>query len=748
MKNVRRMEFVFFKFAGSALCLLTLLCLAHSASAQPKSELDALQRAGRAQNPSDVSFTVSVANEQKQFRQGEVIRLELRFASSSPQSYRLDAATYDRSGRLELDKFHLEPETGVSDPMRDHLGIWGGGLRGIPDLEEKPYLIVCDLNEWFRFDQPGSYRLYLSSPRVSRKGQRAEAAAITLTSNFVEFEIVRAEADWTAQELQRILKRLDAKDGANDRRTACRALRFLGAKAAVPELVRRYDEADSECAFEFYAGLLSAPQREFVIERMEAQLVAPTQAVASGWLGLLIQLTIPPWRMTGAYDEQQAQAYGQRHRELYAQAQTKYGGRLAQAIALKTARAKAVSLKTLLDLHWDKTNLPDVATFFHDLLRQDQTRLLEYGWKKIGSAALLPTLRQLYQQRMKGKPEESYERKDLSTLALRRIYELAPEEGRRLILAAMKQPNPRVGLSALTQLPDETLPELDQVFMDNFERGEQGDLHSALIERYASPNLYARVSALLTEKVGELACYEQAHLLAYCLRAEPVGGIALIRRALNAREHTHCYPEVLTGVAALHSSLELEKLALEFLNDADLEVVTGAIKLLGQSGSTEAEAPLWQKFEQWHQVWSGRASVLEVETWDNEPVRLQRGLEQALRTALAQAPAWLTGPQQLARLNQLCVTKQEREQVSHWQDEWGKEIPLRFAPAEQEWGRAEAAHYELNSLDALKQKLAQFPQGTTFRWQPYNEGQGEEAKAELFRAIQTFLAERGMRLVR
>src|SRR5262249_32783228 len=188
-----------------------------SVPGKQESEFELKRREELSKNPQDISFTIRLEGNKKQFRMGEVIRLEMRFASNRPKTYRLDAATYDRSGRLDMDKFHIEPETGFTDPMRDHLGFIGGGLRGIPELEEKPYLITYEINEWSRFEKPGKYRLYLSSPRVSSIGKREESDTITLTSNTVEFEIVQAEDGWHAKELQRIVKALDAEDRKTDR---------------------------------------------------------------------------------------------------------------------------------------------------------------------------------------------------------------------------------------------------------------------------------------------------------------------------------------------------------------------------------------------------------------------------------------------------------------------------------------------------------------------------------------------------
>src|SRR5438105_3939314 len=93
----------------------------------------------------------------------------------------------------------------------------------------------------------------------------------------------------------------------------------------------------------------------------------------------------------------------------------------------------------------------------------------------------------------------------------------------------------------------------------------------------------------------------------------------------------------------------------------------------------------------------------------DNPIRLQRGLEQALRLALSHSPAWLMDAKKLERLRERCVTSEERQQVEHLIAEWQGEIGIRFASEENTWGRAEVAHYSFNSLSALKNKLAQFP---------------------------------------
>ena len=66
---------------------------------------------------------------------------------------------------------------------------------------------------------------------------------------------------------------------------------------------------------------------------------------------------------------------------------------------------------------------------FHRLPSNLQINLIESRWNIIGGPAMLPLLREIYAD-----PFEPHGGKDI---AVRRIYELAPEEGRRIILSQL-----------------------------------------------------------------------------------------------------------------------------------------------------------------------------------------------------------------------------------------------------------------------------------------------------------------------
>src|SRR5438093_13428136 len=109
------------RFSISALGLLTSLVpvgLTSHASQQSgtqASSFELQQSKALSKNPKGISFILRLKDGKIQFKPGEIIRVELGFASNLPKTYQLDGATSDRSGRLSIDTFHLEPQSGAVD---------------------------------------------------------------------------------------------------------------------------------------------------------------------------------------------------------------------------------------------------------------------------------------------------------------------------------------------------------------------------------------------------------------------------------------------------------------------------------------------------------------------------------------------------------------------------------------------------------------------------------------------------------
>ncbi|HEX8070539.1 MAG TPA: hypothetical protein VF546_11340 [Pyrinomonadaceae bacterium] len=749
----------------TTLAVVCALALCTRAAAQSP---DARPQEPAARNPAGVTFKLRLKNGQTQFRQGEVIRLELAFSSSVPGVYKLDARSYDRSGRLNTDTFHLTPQAGVVDPLEDYYesleAYMGGGLSSTPTLEAKPYVVPADLNEWFRFDRPGRFRLYVTSPRVYSQRARAGRESFVLTSNVVTFDVLPAEPAWARQRLRAITQTLDAPGQGSARRETCRELRFLNTEAATRELVRRFQGHD-ECDFDYAFGLYGTPHRALAVAEMERQLGAPAFPVTRAFLNTLARLAFwsqnPPPLPPYPDDTERRKDWEELwHARRAAQAQVvgRYLERLAAGVFGKERAARAVSLATLLDFREDapradaaqtNTLAAALAAVFGELPPGEQYELLDYGWAQVAGPAMLPAVRRAYQH-----PPQSDQR--VRGVALRRLYELAPEEGRQLILREIRRPAPGVGIEALGVLPDETLPEVDALVLEELGRALRSDepdadapapydtdLLAALVERYASAAVLAPVRAAYEERIGRMPCQPQNYLLAYFLRVEPAYGAQLVERALGARAETGCFRMVLTELGKRPLAPELERVLVSALDDKESEIVTQAAQLLGVRGSAGAEAALWQRLTRLHADWHERAEELDDE---RNMMASPAQTELALARALGTGTNWLADRERLTRLRQLCVGQECRREVEAYLERARPALAVNLDAATGTIISLAVAQYEFASWAALKDKLAQFPPGTTFTWAVFNGDPHTEARA--FADLKTYLEPRGLRLVK
>jgi len=382
---------------------------------------------------------------------------------------------------------------------------------------------------------------------------------------------------------------------------------------------------------------------------------------------------------------------------------------------------------------------PVIIRFFDELPTSMQATLLLYRWKQLAGPEMLPVIRRIF--RTKAAP-------GLRNIALKRLYESAPEEGRELILEELRQPIPGVEVGTLSLLPDETLPELDENWVDNLEKG-RGDrsVMSQLIERYGTAAVLPRVRAIYGGKAGQRICSDQTSLLAYFLRVDPAMGIELVKRELDAQGpgYTRCYAAALLyDVGRLQMTPELEALAIEQLNDPNLEIVTFAAMILGLHGSSGAENPLWQRLDQWYEEWKARAEDFPRTFDHSHPNFWPKQVGRALHEALAQSPAWVLDRDKLERLRQTILDKVELQDFNSRAGNIPGETRIIFYPSEDGWGMISVAQYHCPTFTALTAKLSQFSRDTTFTWYSFEQNQPEAE--QVFSDLKAFLDGRGMNL--
>jgi hypothetical protein len=420
-----------------------------------------------------------------------------------------------------------------------------------------------------------------------------------------------------------------------------------------------------------------------------------------------------------------------------------------RALPNKRGKALRVSLYTVLEHVWipvDKRLLSketvqklvsQLVSLFDQLPAKQQAWLLERRWDKIKNPALLPLLKRYAETDFSKIPREDYYNVRQRTIwALQRWFELDPASARPAIINEIVRPKPRFSSREIGFLPDATLTEVDRPLAEHLatEDFDQPSNVALLIARYATGAIAPEVINQLDAHLGKAACDFQNPLLAFLLRVEPKSARPRIERAIAARgkNFTACNHSVLRDISAIHYDPQLEDIAIHALDDPDHEVAVQAVEILAKFGSAAAESALRQRYETWCKRWSGNESKLSLKAVEAryEPMSdLDVGL--TLVRAIATGKGWLTD---LAKLQRLTATS-KAPAIQHELDKhlkmWRQPpLPLRLYSCAPRFD-AHVAQYQLSSLDALKEKLSQFPRGTTFVLSPPFAEADQQCVAEL-----------------
>lgn len=698
-----------------------------------------------------VILKVSIANDQREFRIGETIPVQLSFSSNVKNHYQVNMAQYDRSGRMNYERFILVPSDGTVDPLPTYTGSMGG-LTGYNFLSSEPWAIKLNLNEWVRFTRAGEYRLRVISNRVGERDPKSPrgTSPVTAQSNEITLKIVAADPIWQKHVFTDAVKQLNApapikpeqmEDYTTSRRKALETLRFLGTAEAAREMVKRMRGEGSEgLDYVCMLGLISSPERSVVRTALDEALADPDHPIDGNFLYTMRIVNSDTGANNADWRETQGRVVG----ELVAALPTKRGKALS--MSLSTVVSQAWDLNVVSQQTTDKL-VSQLVSMFDQLPSKEQNTLLSFRWTKIKNPALLPILKRIaqsYRDFPEMRAEPAYDSLQLTGVALKRWYELDPAGARSAIINEISRPRPRYDSRVLGILPDETIPEVDFILAEHLAASDDldGSSHLAsLIARYATAAILPQILEELDPKIGKWACDIQNPLLAYVLRVNPVAARPRIEKAISARgnEFSACNHELFQIVSEIRYDPLLEEIAIESLDDMDPEVSMTAATMLGRFGSSESEAPLQRRFASWSQQWLGRESELDTVFADglNDKVN-QLGLGLNLLQALATGKSWFSDKVKLQRLAPLTKVRPIQQKLDGYLKIWEQQ-PMTISLDVSSFGfHAQVAQYEFQTMDALKDKLTQFPSGTEFKVSisPTND--------QTLMELRTFLGSHGM----
>jgi hypothetical protein len=406
--------------------------------------------------------------------------------------------------------------------------------------------------------------------------------------------------------------------------------------------------------------------------------------------------------------------------------QNEYAARLVAALPAKQPEARAASLNTLFDFGaeggpkppWFPGVVESLIANFRSLPEMTQNALLQYRWGALKSPAMLPLLRDLVA--IQPRQRNNWQIQDV---VLQRLYELSPEEGRKIILDEIRQPTRNFSVSTLAMLPDPALPELNDVLAAR--------PYDPLLVRYATGDIVKRVEAtylawnagIQQQNVATCA----GTLVFYLLKYDPPFGERLLRGDVaKPAAAPACYDIgfQFQSLGRWAYSPALERLAIEWLPYPDVRVKRGAAEVLGKYGTAAAEKPLWDAMEYFRSWWNGREDELSKRANEGS-----MQLERALRIALATADGWVLEEPELTRLLEACSSDWCRQDVNTWIA--AAKAPVKIAISQRDDGPAgyTVGQYGPDTGEWLRGKLRQYPEAATFRVVPRaNEAEHPEAR--------------------
>jgi hypothetical protein len=624
-----------------------------------------------------------------------------------------------------MEVFYIDPAK-TTDPLSDYfngvMGFLGGGLGGEQDLSNKPYFVNLELNEWKSLP-PGSYRLSIVSHRVTVPTEdnpyESSTRSIPLRSNEVQFEVVKADPGWQGEQLAAAERALDSADPTGeDAKHAARVLRFMGSEEATRELARRFWSGNEQpLGWDLKFGLFGSPYRAAAIAGMKAALTGPQHPVTQEFVQTLatLEMQSDPKSRLPKYDENNEEAW-MKARDAYSAAFDKkisdHMSEVASSLQNKAGKARGVTVSELLqsDVALNRSQLRQMLlTSWNSLPVRRQNELIQYRWEQVGGPEWLPVLRTI----IAGEPNRNHEIDKLDRAsALRRIYEIAPDQGRGLILREIASPKGDIGIDVLGLLPEPELPQIEQPLVAKLKTGNGNDLDFQLLARYASRRALPEVKSVYEVHRGEWACAPQTALLRYFLRVDPSYGTAQVSDALGQRKATGCYKFQLTELNEDIRNPKIERIAIDALNDLSTDVMRSSAEALGRYGSPKAEGALWTRLDKFHDQWKDRADELHYRLGAKPDVLAEVGLEQVLVQAIANGQAWLATEDTIHRLKDRASPQMQPELDSMLQEigrgEYG--LNLNWWPG----GKLtySVGRYTGKGMVALREKLSQFPAGT------------------------------------
>jgi len=592
----------------------------------------------------------------------------LEFRGIADADYYFSTDSCGPFGRLRTEQIVVTPADAVEDPLAS-LSIGGSCLSSFQALDGTPLVIRGSLNDWVRFTRPGTYTVVVSSARLQRHSRKAVPPMVSIP---ITVTITPIDTAWAAAAVFQAGQLIDHGDPSEVKRGTA-ILRDLGTEAAARALVDRYDTIDAVDGNGLLAAITSSPHRALIIRELETRIDAGDDLPPT-FIAMLTRLRVLQELLP-------TEATGERRWQRMSVVETEYDARWRSAIGRRgvtaaTLRAELARLAT--------NPRPDLQERIAQNLEQHpaeatdafftsppatQTSLLESptAWPSLKRPWMGAALRQLY--------SKSYGHSSPGGLpdspgdpALRRLYELAPDEGRRVMLEEIRTGEHGVSARTLAVLPDSELPQLDSAMRARYASPQGGDGGATLgqrgtaawlIARYGSVALLPFVRTAIDRPL--LGCDVEAALIVYLLKHDPAPALRHLEPGLDRTAPGTCVGPPLSLIASRYWDSRTEAVATGYLMNGTVAVVMAGIEALRSNGSFGAKQSLLDRLARWSAEWRGRDT--ELAEMQSSRSATPADIELAIVNALFRNVQFKVTIEDAENLRRLCVTDGCRTQV-------------------------------------------------------------------------------------
>jgi hypothetical protein len=706
------------------------------------------------------TLMVTTEGQRSTYQIGERIPIDLSFTGPGNKQFEITMSSYDRSGRMAYEQFDVEPNSGWSDPLALYFGsqrsFMGGGLSSLGVLSPTPTVMHLNLNEWIRFDQPGSYTVVVTSHRVgdSLDANRtiSHPSDLLLKSNPIHLKIVPANNTWQKAKLAAIIDELSTHPVAAGiqspaREAAVADLRYLGTPQAAQVMAQHLRDDEPTMMYQCAFGLIGLPEtvRSKAIAAMDKLILDPDFPVSSWFL-----ITLPVLQIVAQEPVRQ-----QTERVQLSEATWES---VLEALPAKRGSARAATVQTLLGSH--PKEMTELMKFelgsilrgnLNDLPADKQVSELRFDWDQIGSPSLLPTLQQLAKQPLNDPGRNLstvYTTRELKSIALERWYQLDPDGARQEAIRQIGSAHPSMTAESLYFLEKKSLPQFESIWAEAFVAAtdyQQETVFASLLAHYGAGSAVATVRQKAEEKTGEWACATQGAALGYLVEFDPASARPLVERAVQARGagETACNHSIFQDIAHYSQDPMLREVAIQTLDDPDPEVTMDALIYLMSYGDSSDEEPISNRYTKWSQKWRGRSDELDSRKAGSPAGNWQEiGLGENLARALIANQGWLASEKLIQNTIEKCVGDQMCQQLNQLAERARTKPYIISVYKQGENENYEIAQYSAKSLKLLGAKIAQFPKGSRFNMTNGSPKSEEQKKQDGI--VKSLLEQQGM----